>query len=589
MTDVARINRADPLADVLLADRPASHVVAGGKAGVHLWPDFLRHVGAAAAWLESLGAKRCLVLAEDCYEFAVGFLGAARAGCQIVLAGNLQPGHVGEVASDVDAAIADRMLPDVPLPQWRRGDAAAGARVLSPAPLVTEAVEIVMYTSGSTGAAQRITRTLQTLSAEVATLEACFGDQLGDCRVMGTVPPYHIYGLLHRILWPLSVGRMIACETIHFPPEVPDRLAAGETPVCLVASPAFLTRALPVLDLGKVSSAVRAIFSSGGPLPPETGAAFNTGGIALQEIYGSTETGGIAHRRVFDAASPPAWEPLPTVAVRRNEASGQLVVQSPHLCVPEPFLCGDKISPLDREGRFFLLGRVDRVVKIEERRLSLDELEQCLKDCAEVKEARFLAMTRNGRAGLGAVVVPSDAGWAVMETEDRQALAQRLSRRLSHRFAPSAVPRRWRFVRMLPVNAQGKVPMADLEALFRDGQGKQLRPAVLEARENAADGGLVLTLDVTRDIAYFDGHFSDYPVLPGVVQVDWAIAYGRERLGVTGRFVRLEAIKFFRILPAGTKTELALRYDPAAAKLYFEFSSALGRHASGRVQFEAKA
>ncbi len=47
---------------------------------------------------------------------------------------------------------------------------------------------------------------------------------------------------------------------------------------------------------------------------------------------------------------------------------------------------------------------------------------------------------------------------------------------------------------------------------------------------------VLLALTVPDDLLYFDGHFRVAPVLPGVVQVDWAIHYGRLHLGLTGAF-----------------------------------------------------
>lgn len=581
---------ADCLGQLLLAQRPAGFLAAEGAAGPRTWSDFLHQVSAVATWLNGKAAQSCLLLAEDCYKFAVGFFAAARAGCSIILPSSLKPGHVAQVAGQADAVVADQPLTDLHLPQyWPWPAPEPGPSVLDPVPLDLNAVRVLMHTSGSTGMPQRVLHSLRSLSAEVATLESSFGAELGDCRVMGTVPPYHIYGLLHRILWPLAAGRTIVRGTIRLPLEVPHQLGEGEAPICLVASPAFLTRAVPLLDLGRLSAALRAVFSSGGPLPPETGAAVNGAGVPLWEIYGSTETGGIAHRRVITPSAPPAWCPFPQVQVSRDEETEQLVVRSPHMDAAQPFLCGDKISPPNDKRQFFLRGRADRVVKIEDRRLSLDELEQSLLEAPEVAAIRFLPVEQHGHVSLGAAVVPSEAGWSLMENDGRPALVKRLSQHLAHRFVASAVPRRWRFLGALPVNAQGKCSTEDLLPLFQDSPENHSRPAIREARDLSGDTHLALVFDLPRDMVFFDGHFAEAPILPGVVQVDWAIGYGRERFDIPGRFLRLEAIKFFRILTPGTRVQLELRYDTANSKLYFEYSSLHGRHASGRIQFEAAA
>jgi acyl-coenzyme A synthetase/AMP-(fatty) acid ligase len=59
------------------------------------------------------------------------------------------------------------------------------------------------------------------------------------------------------------------------------------------------------------------------------------------------------------------------------------------------------------DGRFRLLGRADRIVKIEERRVSLDALERALREDAEVDDVRVLVLPGQ-REQLAAVVVPAD-------------------------------------------------------------------------------------------------------------------------------------------------------------------------------------
>jgi acyl-coenzyme A synthetase/AMP-(fatty) acid ligase len=83
------------------------------------------------------------------------------------------------------------------------------------------------------------------------------------------------------------------------------------------------------------------------------------------------------------------------------------------------------------DGRFRLLGRADRIVKIEERRVSLDALERALREDAEVDDARVLVLP--GQREQLAAVVPADP--ALLEGGDaaRRALGQRLGARLARR------------------------------------------------------------------------------------------------------------------------------------------------------------
>ncbi len=67
----------------------------------------------------------------------------------------------------------------------------------------------------------------------------------------------------------------------------------------------------------------------------------------------------------------------------------------------------------------------------------------------------------------------------------------------------AGLARRWRLVRQLPLNSQGKLPQADIEARLLAPRPKA--PEVLEQVET--DGEWSLQLSVPPDLAYFSGHF----------------------------------------------------------------------------------
>ena len=65
-------------------------------------------------------------------------------------------------------------------------------------------------------------------------------------------------------------------------------------------------------------------------------------------------------------------------------------------------------------------------------------------------------------------------------------------------------------LRQLPLNSQGKLPQAQVEALLLAPRPKA--PEVLEQIE--ANGEWTLQLSIPPDLAYFSGHFPVTPVLP---------------------------------------------------------------------------
>ena len=171
---------------------------------------------------------------------------------------------------------------------------------------------------------------LRCLEAEIAALTQSFAPH-SDNTVLATVPPYHIYGLLFRVLWPLATERPFSTDLISYPDEL-SAAVENESGCMLISSPAFLKRALPVLDLVHLKKYLGPVFSSGGPLPSPVAATYNAAlSEPVVEVYGSTETGGIAYRSVTEAETPALWRPLPNVEVSVDPKQQVLAIRSPFL------------------------------------------------------------------------------------------------------------------------------------------------------------------------------------------------------------------------------------------------------------------
>jgi 3-hydroxymyristoyl/3-hydroxydecanoyl-(acyl carrier protein) dehydratase len=88
---------------------------------------------------------------------------------------------------------------------------------------------------------------------------------------------------------------------------------------------------------------------------------------------------------------------------------------------------------------------------------------------------------------------------------------------------------------------------------------------------------------VPADLDYFRGHFPGAPVVPGVVQIKWALELARRTLSVAGEFRGMEALKFQHVMGPGDHVTLTLEWLPAKHKLRFAFASGNARYSSGRL------
>jgi 3-hydroxymyristoyl/3-hydroxydecanoyl-(acyl carrier protein) dehydratase len=188
-----------------------------------------------------------------------------------------------------------------------------------------------------------------------------------------------------------------------------------------------------------------------------------------------------------------------------------------------------------------------------------------------------------GRKFLGAVIVPTVAGWAALAEYGKRALTQKLRGALMPFMELAAVPRKWRFVRIMPATDQGKIILAQLQALFSQSPDTLMRPTLLDRKASATT--LELKLKLPPELKYFDGHFDGHPILAGVIQLGWAIEYARESFSLNGTVERIDALKFFRVLRAGEEVKLELELEREKDKLTFKYNSAQHAHSAGRIQF----
>jgi 3-hydroxymyristoyl/3-hydroxydecanoyl-(acyl carrier protein) dehydratase len=108
----------------------------------------------------------------------------------------------------------------------------------------------------------------------------------------------------------------------------------------------------------------------------------------------------------------------------------------------------------------------------------------------------------------------------------------------------------------------------------------------IRATERTAHG-VRLTLGIPSDLEYFTGHFPGCPLLPGVVQISWAIELARQHIPCSARFRALSAVKFMRVILPGATVALQLDYASATRQLEFTYEIGGQTCSSGTALFDA--
>ena len=509
-----------------------------------------------------------LVFEQDRYALAATLIAALDLGHAVALPPNTRPEsilalearpEVVIIAHDLDSgrgldvrSVLDRG-DDADASAGDGADASAGERGALTRSFAPDRRIATVFTSGTTGPMSAWPKTAQQLIGEAHGLGLNFGIERG-ARIVPTVSPGHIYGLLFGVLLPLSRGGAFVRETPLHAESIARTLtdyAAG----VLVSVPVQL-RSLAGSTNVDLSGVAR-VMSSTGPLPDAVANAFHARhGLTITEVLGSTETGGFASRQRGEGPAGP-FTPFPQATVT-VDGDGRLCVDSPYVDAKQtddagPFVTGD-LAEMQDDGRFVHQGRADGVVKIAGHRVALQQVEALLREQPDLEDAAAIAVPDDRGRGhrLLVAVAPAHADPA------------RIRELLLERLAAAALPRRILACDAMPREENGKLQRRRLLQLFDlDAEGHPANYALgWEGPTRERDEKREVSrrrVHLPEDYAWFEGHFEGYPVLAGAVQLKTLLVPAIEEafpdLGPLRRLTRLRWNE--RILPGDT-VDLAL-------------------------------
>lgn len=107
--------------------------------------------------------------------------------------------------------------------------------------------------------------------------------------------------------------------------------------------------------------------------------------------------------------------------------------------------------------------------------------------------------------------------------------------------------------------------------------------AVDKSKENEA----ILTLEISPQLEAFIGHFPGDPILPGVVQIDWAVRFSNIYLGIKTSSVPNFQVKYRNIIRPNMLISLTLKFDQSKNQLIFSYQSGEDLMSSGQLKLRA--
>ena len=452
------------LSDLLSQNRSPDSIVCFDDNCEITWQTFNDDLSQLVRLLSSSPFQRVAICTQDSYLFSVAFLACAVSHKHIILPGNYQPCALTELSEHFDSLLVDDSIGAVEVSEVQNIQTMLNLNTETSRLLANEItiidlskVQLTLFTSGSSGTPKAIDKTLEHLDIETAQLDKNWGKLLKGKRVKSTVSHQHIYGLLFRILWPLCSGVPFARNNLDYPEQI---LSHANENCVLISSPALLKR----LKHETNSAQLAGVFSSGGPLPPESAHQSRKllGHLPI-EVFGSTETGGIAFRQQESAQTP--WQLFDCIEANLN-SENCIKLLSPYIDKNNWYQTADECEMVS-DNQFILKGRTDRVIKIEEKRVSLVEVEKRLEQLTWISECVVIPFEEPERLILASVLVLSDEGQATLSTMSKGKFWLMLRTELRKWLEPIAIPRKYRVVDEIPLNSQGKRLTSHIEQLIK--------------------------------------------------------------------------------------------------------------------------
>ncbi|MCL2282521.1 MAG: AMP-binding protein [Fibromonadales bacterium] len=507
-------------------------IVCYNEEGVKTQADFFNDISAVRKFAIENKKRTYILHSENLYYFAVAFIGILQAKKTLAISANISPEFIKEISDE-----ETHFFPEEEIKMCT----CKGASVNQQFDIDPQS-DVILWTSGTTGNPKKIQKKYHHLSTECKELADLWGDAAKDCLFCETVNHHHIYGLLFSFLLPLRLGAPFLAERIEMP-ETLEKLQ--DKKIILASSPAFLKRISK--DSNIKSLRLAGLFCSGGVLPFESAKdAQRILGQWPVEIYGSTETGGIAHRISKNGLE---WAPFSVCSISLAD-NGCLCVKSPYIAEQDGFVTGDLVEFLDN-GNFVLSGRADSIVKIEEKRISLTEVENRILSSGLAQEACVLALSGK-RQYLAAAIVLNAKGKEKFFGTSKLQINSFFKDHLSKFLENSVIPKKWRYVEAFAQDAQGKIKRQDVEKLF-----------FLEK--------ICAELFFAANNDFFDGHFPQFALLPAVAQIDTVIKVFNKFFGTNIILKRISRIKFTTPIRPNSKVQLQINYCEKEKMISFEF------------------
>ncbi|MFC4891676.1 AMP-binding protein [Pseudofrancisella aestuarii] len=401
---------------------------------------FIRNITTLSLmWTEKFHKKDSIALViNNFYSFICAWFACQILGKKIVILPNNQVGTLESLSNYYDTVIYDEDVDFNTESIYKPLD-------------ISLCTETIFFTSGSSGDYKAYSRTIKELENESTAINKCLNNYIStEAVIYATVSHQHLYGFSFYFLWAFLSGHLIQTQRLISPEGILNRLVKNNA--LIVTTPIMISH----LDKSSMIGEDTLVLSSASALSRENALSFfEKYKKEVLEIYGSTETGVIAYRRQIAQSD---WKCFSGVEIS-IDSNSQLIVKSDFFSNSQQCMA-DKVK-INENNNFTLLGRVDRIVKLAGKRLSLSAMENYLNSHLWIKD-NCCILCSSYREYIGVLLVLSEEGKIALNSLEKPLFTRQLKSYLLDYYSLETLPKKWRIVSKIPVNTQGKRVLVEI-------------------------------------------------------------------------------------------------------------------------------
>ena len=415
--------------------------------------------------------EKWILHCEDYWHFLCSFIALLQCKKEVLLTANISPKFIEEIKEGAGGKVnfftdqteveGKKIEDSIFIPKIvEEAKEPSESEKMNVPEIISDETKILMFTSGSTGHPKAVHQRMTEFELDNAFILSKWYEEFASRKLCAVNSQHHIYGFLFTISLPFAAGVPFRRKRVEFPEEFE---ALDDESYMIIAVPAFLKRTCAEMGEKRLPLKNPWIFSSGGAVSPEL--AVDTErvfGFCPLEVYGSTETSGIAYRQ--QTKNGLVWTPFDNAKIWLDKDDGCLTIISPYIKDPAGFKTGD-LAEMHEDGTFLLKGRADSIVKIEEKRISVTEVENRLLSTGLVADCSVVPMS-DRRQYLAAALVLNAEGKSKFEGTEKYLINRYFHDYLLQFFENVVLPKKWRYLEKLPTDVQGKKHKPEIQALF---------------------------------------------------------------------------------------------------------------------------